>query len=376
MERAGFSRLTEASAGLAAPDRALLNLWINRGLDDPALAQMTGMTPEAIASRRARIVERLSSELGLPTGEVTEALGQIAASSGGADARRNGDAPAAVGAPSADPPEPAGEQGTPRFPLSMAIGVAALVIVGIVVGLALALGGSHTSHRATAAGTPTSTTAAGTPTSTTVAATPTSTTAVPAVAPAAGSSRSRPARRPARATRRPGLPRGIARARGSVFLAGNGKTLRLKLTVRGLPAARSGHYEVWLYNSVRDSRALGRLRTGRHRLTVRLPRGARRYRWIDISFQPLGFVRHSGASVLRAADPDRASRRELRRRGARRSPLRRATIVSATARHHRRQSARRATAGSSAARHRHARSAHRRQRRRATRGSAKARRSK
>src|ERR1700704_6642393 len=106
MERAGFSRLTEATAALEAPDRALLNLWINRGLDDPALAEMTGMTPEAVAARRGRIVQRLSDELSLPADEVAEALGQIAVSSPRADTRRNGDAPAAPGHVSGGPPRP------------------------------------------------------------------------------------------------------------------------------------------------------------------------------------------------------------------------------------------------------------------------------
>jgi hypothetical protein len=342
MERAGFSRLTEATAALEAPDRALLNLWINRGLDDPALAEMTGMTPEAVAARRGRIVQRLSDELSLPADEVAEALGQIAASSPRADTRRNGDAPAAPGQVSADPSQPSpGERRSRPFPLSAALGVAALMIIGVVVGLALAVDGSGTHNRPTSA------------------AAPTSTAAVTAAAiPATSSSPAPPLSPPQRRPRRLSLPRGVGRARGAVFLAGNGGHLRLKLTVRALPTARRGHFEVWLYNSVRDSRALGRLRTGRHHVTLRLPRGARRYRWIDISFQPLGFVHHSGLSVLRAADPDRASRRELKRRGGRRRPLRRATTVAATARH------------------RHARSAHRRHLRRATRGSAKAKRSK
>jgi hypothetical protein len=78
MERVATRRLIDASATLDAADRALLNLWVNRGLDDAAVARMTGMEPAAIAERRGRIADRLSAELGLPPADVAGALGAIA----------------------------------------------------------------------------------------------------------------------------------------------------------------------------------------------------------------------------------------------------------------------------------------------------------
>jgi hypothetical protein len=93
-----------------------------------------------------------------------------------------------------------------------------------------------------------------------------------------------------------------------VKLLGHGRHLRLRLTVRGLPRRRRGHYEAWLYTTVLESRALGRVRSGRTE-TYRLPSGAGRFRFIDVSFQPPGEVNHSGESRLRTANPVRALRR-------------------------------------------------------------------
>ncbi|MGA2014468.1 MAG: hypothetical protein ABSH51_28620 [Solirubrobacteraceae bacterium] len=73
-------RLISASATLDPADRALLNLWVNRGLDDHALSRLTGISPDALHSRRDRIVQRLAAELGLPPADVRRALDEIAAS--------------------------------------------------------------------------------------------------------------------------------------------------------------------------------------------------------------------------------------------------------------------------------------------------------
>ena len=125
------------------------------------------------------------------------------------------------------------------------------------------------------------------------------------------------------------LPGGLAHARGSVQLTGPMKHLRLKLRVRGLPVPPTGHYEVWLYNSVLDSRPLGRLRPHGRAAFYRLPADARHFRWIDISFQPVGVVNHSGESELRSVNPAHASVTRLRKRAARRPrQLRRAASGS------------------------------------------------
>jgi hypothetical protein len=318
-------RLIDAAANLDPADRALLNLWVNRGLDDERLTGLTGMSTEALHGRREKIVARLAADLGLPEQDVRVALDQIspndeslkpsipdgaaaitASSNGlpaitGSSGQEETPAPTPEPAPAAEPPH--------RRRRGRWIGLAALGVIAVAVIVIVAGRGSST---------PTSHPAASTES------TPTTSTAAPTVA-----SPARPTGNPVPAPLA-GLPGGLARAAGSVKLAGPVKHLRLKLTVRGLPAARRGHYEVWLYNSVLDSRPLARLRTGHHRLTARLPRTARRYRWIDISFQPLGVVNHSGESELRASNPAHTTMARLRTRSARtRHRLRQAAKVSA-----------------------------------------------
>src|SRR5664280_518641 len=63
MSRLATRRLIDAAASLEAADRALLNIWMSRGLDDADLARMTGMTEATIAGRRERIVAQLSTVL-------------------------------------------------------------------------------------------------------------------------------------------------------------------------------------------------------------------------------------------------------------------------------------------------------------------------
>jgi hypothetical protein len=60
MSHLATQRLLQASASLAPADRALLNLWVNRGLDDEQLAELTGMNAEAVRARRDGIVSALS----------------------------------------------------------------------------------------------------------------------------------------------------------------------------------------------------------------------------------------------------------------------------------------------------------------------------
>ena len=78
ISRFATRRLIDASATLDPADRALLNIWVNRGLDDAALARMTGLSVETITERRARVVSNLSDVLGLPPEHVRSALTEIA----------------------------------------------------------------------------------------------------------------------------------------------------------------------------------------------------------------------------------------------------------------------------------------------------------
>jgi len=101
-------RLIDASATLPVADRALLSLWTQRGLDDAAMAQMTSVDPATIAQRRARIVADLSTELGLPPGDVAAALTATAASTTSGNEGRAEIDPAdpVLEAASASPPAP------------------------------------------------------------------------------------------------------------------------------------------------------------------------------------------------------------------------------------------------------------------------------
>ncbi|HEX3830516.1 MAG TPA: hypothetical protein VHW04_01025 [Solirubrobacteraceae bacterium] len=325
-------RLIDAAAKLNPADRALLNLWVNRGLDDERLTELTGLSIDALHVRREKIVAQLAAELGLPDEDVREALEQIspddealgppgphgvtgaAPSPNGAMTVTEPEAPP----PDAEPPPPAPDlppappAGLPEASRSQRwlwLGLLALVVIAAVVIAIVASGRrSPPAPRPTARTPSTATTATQTPT----LPTPAHPTANPVPAPLAG------------------LPGGLAHASGSVKLSGKLKNLKLNLRVRGLPAADAGHYEVWLYNTVIDSRPLGRLRNGHHRLTVHLPANARHYRWIDISFQPVGAVNHSGESELRASNPAHTTMARLRKHSSRtRHRLRQATKVSA-----------------------------------------------
>jgi hypothetical protein len=336
-------RLIDAAAKLDPADRALLNLWVNRGLDDERLTALTGMSIDALQARREKIVAELAAELGLPDEDVRGALEQIspddearsppgpngaaamASSPNGTTTVPGAGEPSSApdGPPSAaETPQPAAAPNPPNPPEPpdapaeapgrrrwLWLGIAALVVIVAAVVAIVAGGGSSSPapRRAGAtAGTPT--TATQTPT----VATPAHPTGDPVPVPFAG------------------LPGGLMHASGSVKLSGKLKNLKLNLRVRGLPAAHAGHYEVWLYNSVIDSQPLARLRNGHHRVTARLPRNVRHYRWIDISFQPLGAVNHSGESELRASNPAHTTMARLRKHASRtRHRLRQAGKVSA-----------------------------------------------
>lgn len=298
--------LIDAGASLDPSDRALLQLWVSHGLPDAAIGEMTGMAPEAIAERRRRIIELVSGELNRPAGEVAAALAAPAARYA-SDTNGNG-----------RPPTRAAESRRRRRLLLWLSGAAVFMCV-VVVALTIALSGGTAKSAHRAAPSPPRAAAA------TAAAPPPS---IPGPAPAARAGR---ARAPTQASAVPA--RALRHSHGTAELVrvGRGKRLRLKLIVKALPPARKGHYEVWLYNSRGDARALGRLRNGKRRLTVKLPKRAGHYRWIDISFQAPGAKKHSRESVLRSRNPARATPKQLRKRAARRRQLRRLASGSSSA---------------------------------------------
>jgi len=88
-------------------------------------------------------------------------------------------------------------------------------------------------------------------------------------------------------------------ASGSARLVGGGRGARLRVRVRGLPPLE-GAYAIWLFNTAGDAVGVARVVRGSFALEARLPVDPARYRYVDVSREPLdGNANHSGASVLR-----------------------------------------------------------------------------
>lgn len=105
---------------------------------------------------------------------------------------------------------------------------------------------------------------------------------------------------PARAPAATLKPLAAGPARGEARLVNQDGAVSLKLSVRGLPAPSAGGYVIWLYDSVTDARSLTGSLKGNFKVDMPLPRGYRRYRYLDISREPAdGNRNHSGQSVLR-----------------------------------------------------------------------------
>ena len=94
-------RLIGAIALLGPADRALLNLWVQRGMDDSAIARLSSAPADAVTERRQTVVHELAEHLGLPPADVLAALERMAHD----DAPRAPGAPA-TGAPVAEDPSP------------------------------------------------------------------------------------------------------------------------------------------------------------------------------------------------------------------------------------------------------------------------------
>ena len=91
-------------------------------------------------------------------------------------------------------------------------------------------------------------------------------------------------------------PVGAGGARGTASLDGD----RLNLRLRGLPAPQSGAYEIWLYDSVIDAKSLASSKDAKVDLDAKLPANAGDYEFVDVSIEPAdGNRNHSGQSVLR-----------------------------------------------------------------------------
>jgi hypothetical protein len=284
-------RLIEATATLDAVDRALLDIWVNESLDDERLAFLTGSDAETLAWRKGRLVDRLAHELGNPAPEIRAALEQLAANTREAKTHADGDVAMVGAAPATSAVQPDDRPGQSSAAIEQPVpergggrqrgviaALAALVLAAVVTESVAATSGGSTRRVVS------DFTAAAALQSDTALATPSG-------MPAARLSR--------RLVPLPGIRTDLV---GLVGLTGADPSIKLKVRLR-VPAPRRGHYEVWLYNSILDARALGVPRTGTHTALYGLPSDATRYRWIDISFQPPGAIGPSGESRLRAANP-------------------------------------------------------------------------
>ena len=345
--RVAAQRLIDASGKLDAADRALLSLLVNHGMDGDALARALHLDHARVAERRRELAEHLGAVLELPAAFVSEQLDELAQSARSQQPattsvdrtpETSAGAGAVIGASAPDTTPPADPKTRQRrrgwlLAAVLLAAIAAVLIVSLTSAGASKPGASKptaattgTSPRttpsvtSTSATTPTttstttpattSTTTPATTSTTTPATTSTTTpTATPPSTPSGGIPPSPPVRERAELETLPGGPAGMS---GSIGLAGAAAKPRLVITVSGLPPAGTGHYEVWLYNSVIDSRGIARLGATGGTATVPLPRDFRRFRWIDVSMQPAGTTVHSGISMVRAAVPHRRVRRRGR----------------------------------------------------------------
>jgi hypothetical protein len=281
-------RRADALNALDPADWALLSLSVIRGLDDARIAQLTGVTVEAVRARRERIVAAVAAQLEILPDAVPAALQ--------AEAEPHRLAPPPT--PTPPPPPALGTDGpgpSPAVPLDrprrrsrrpwvIAVSLLALIALGVVI---LVTDGGSSRHRASQI-----------PRARAPRTTPTR------VHPPVPAPRRRDSLRP--------LPGGPRRASGTLTLSRRHGKLTLDVRVSFLPTLHRGHYAAFLYDSILRSRPLGAVKP--HGLTrLRLPADAARFREIDISDQPRGVVNPSGESRLRGSNPARGYARGPRR---------------------------------------------------------------
>jgi hypothetical protein len=241
-------------------DRALLELSLRRRVRDDVVAAVLRMPPEDVTSRREAALGRLADDMGIEDERERAGLGEAVAAlpadqwpPAGAGERLDDQLPRRE--PPAKGPPPRRRRVWPA--VLIILGGA---LLGAVLGL-LIFGGDDQDG--------------------------------------GGGS---PAKRPAPAAKSvalepivPGFP-----GTGTAAITGSGAQSRLVLKLRDLPP-REEAYSVWLYNSVTDAVAIDSVVGTRLDLDRRLPADPSRYRYLDVSREPIDDnPNHSGASVMRA----------------------------------------------------------------------------
>src|SRR5687768_4251960 len=289
-------RLPAALADLDPGNRALLDLSLRRGVSDVEIGELLRKDPADVARGREAVLELLADALDVGGHDRRDRVRQaVTALPDEAWRTRSAAAPTAPAAPAPPPrrpapapppaaegraPEPKPERqpprdfdDRPRFApdpdrsrrgrLLAALGL--LAVLGVVVAL-LASGGGDDDDSNESGSQPAPTQPGQGP------------------APAGGDE-----------VRLAAL--GDGPGRGTVTVTDDGATI----TVRGLPDPAPGSYQVWLYSSVVQAKALGTIDGGSGEVKVQLPPDADRYRFLDVSREPPnGNPNHSGESVMRA----------------------------------------------------------------------------
>lgn len=252
-------RIEAALDGLGPESRALVELSVIREVADEDIASLLGTNEDSVRSRREDALALLAADLGAESGD--EVGGLVRDMRELPAVRWRGDDGAET---QVEPePEPPTDQPAKRKRRVVPILLAGLVAAGVVA-LIVALSGGDDEEKAKP----------------------------PAPAPA---KKPGPAPAPGKRAKLTPLAGGTGEGNAEV------KDGTLELSVSGLPDPGDAGYVVWLYDSLTDARPLNQPQSkSAFELKAKLPEGAGRYRYLDISREPADENRnHSGESVLR-----------------------------------------------------------------------------
>lgn len=294
---------TSALSRLDPASRALLDLSLRRGMRTEEIADVLGADPDSVAASRDDALRRVARDVGLGDGNLDEVRAQLAelpaeewlggaspATDVGATEERVVPAPetAAGATPSVQRPEPrrtpAPTPGARRRPNLWPALLALLLLGGVIVAIALAAGGgeeeggtddqAQTEQKSGGGGGDGRADGGD----------------------GGGSAPPEPERHEGGARFE---PIGSGNADGRARLTDGGE--RLEVQLRGLPSPpNGGHFEVWLYSSLIESRSLGRSRDPVVQVDTKLPPDWQDFKFVDVSLEPSDDnAAHSGESIAR-----------------------------------------------------------------------------
>lgn len=294
-------RLPAALADLDPGNRALLDLSLRRGVSDSEIGELLRKEPADVARGRDAVLELLADALDVDGHDRRErvrlavtALPEAAWSArGAASAERAAPAPPRREPPVVAPPSDTTAPGRPPRPLPerdpdraavarelddkirfesepkrsrrgrLLAALGLLAILGVLLALILSGGDDEDSNESGSQPTPSQ--------------------GEPSPAPKGDTAKL--------------TALGSGRGDGTVEITDEGATI----TLSGLPNPSPGTYQVWLYDSIVQSKSLGTITDGKGKLEVQLPPDAGKYKYLDVSKEPDDAnPNHSGQSVMRA----------------------------------------------------------------------------